>query len=184
MNSGEIYISVDIEASGPIPGIYSMLALGACRVDDTDKTFYVEIQPITDNFVAEALEVSRLSLDRLRVHGTAPHRAMSMFRRWLGEQIADPDQPVFVGFNAGFDWSFVNWYFHSFVGANPFGIGAVDIKSYYMGLSGCRWGDTTSAQLPLEFQPSRHQSHHAREDAQAQAEIFAKLLVARRRMAP
>jgi ribonuclease T len=32
MNEREIYFSVDIEASGPIPGEYSMLSLGACLV--------------------------------------------------------------------------------------------------------------------------------------------------------
>lgn len=42
-------------------------------------------------------------------------------------------QPVFVGFNAGFDWSFVNWYFLRFLGENPFGFAPLDIKSYYMG---------------------------------------------------
>ena len=40
---------------------------------------------------------------------------------------------VFVGFNAPFDWSFVNYYFHRFLGHNPFGFTAVDIKAYYMG---------------------------------------------------
>ena len=40
---------------------------------------------------------------------------------------------MFVGFNASFDWSFVNWYFHKFVGTNPFGVAALDIKAYYMG---------------------------------------------------
>jgi hypothetical protein len=33
------YVSVDIEASGPIPRRYSMLALGACLVDDPARTF-------------------------------------------------------------------------------------------------------------------------------------------------
>jgi hypothetical protein len=37
----EVYFSVDVEALGPIPGEYSMLSLGACRVDVSDKTFYV-----------------------------------------------------------------------------------------------------------------------------------------------
>jgi hypothetical protein len=41
----ERYFSVDIESSGPIPGKYSMLSLGACAVDDPDVAFYVEFKP-------------------------------------------------------------------------------------------------------------------------------------------
>ncbi len=155
-----------------------MLSIGACRVDDLDRSFYVELKPISDNEVPDALRVSGFSLERLRENGTTPSQAMSAFRRWIDEQIDETNKVVFVGFNASFDWSFVNWYFDTFIGENPFGIGAIDIKSYYMGLSGCLWAETTSAQLPPSFQPSRHQSHHARDDAQAQAEIFSRLLAA------
>ena len=45
----ELYFSVDIESAGPIPGVYSMLSLGACVVNDTSQTFYVELKPITAN---------------------------------------------------------------------------------------------------------------------------------------
>ena len=38
----ETYISVDVEAAGPIPGAYSLLAIGACVVGNINKTFYIE----------------------------------------------------------------------------------------------------------------------------------------------
>lgn len=174
-NGGEEYISVDVEASGPIPGEYSMLSIGACLVKNIDEGFYVELRPTSDQFVSEALDVSGLSLSCLREYGTDPREAMASFRDWI-ENVCANRRPVFVGFNATFDWSFVNWYFHVFLEENPFGIGGVDIKAYYMGLSGSEWGDTTSSKLPSMFQSSRSQTHHALEDAQAQAEIFRKLL--------
>jgi len=86
-----------------------------------------------------------------------------------------------VGFNASFDWAFVNWYFHIFLGENPFGIGALDIKAYYMGFSGCSWRDTRSSQISPPFRSSRHQTHNALDDARAQAEVFEKLLRSRRK---
>ena len=60
------YISVDIECSGPIPVEYSMLSLGACVVgyeDNNNKdndyyNFYIEIQPLSDNYVKEALQIA------------------------------------------------------------------------------------------------------------------------------
>lgn len=46
----EEFISVDIEASGPIPGEYSMLSIGACQVDNIDNAFYVELRPISNAY--------------------------------------------------------------------------------------------------------------------------------------
>jgi hypothetical protein len=109
---------------------------------------------------------------------------MPAFRRWV-EEIAGPDRAVFVGFNACYDWQFVNWYLETYAGGNPFGFGGVDIKSYFMGLSGVPWSASTSSQLPIEFQPDQPQTHNALEDARAQASIFAKMLaVVRARSAP
>lgn len=176
----EIYISVDVEAAGPIPATYSLLSLGASIVGDSTISFYAEVQPINLNSVPEALAVSGFTLSGLKEHGEAPEGAMRRFRDWVMEVSGDR-KPVFVGFNASFDWAFVNWYLHTFAGENPFGFSALDIKAYYMGLSGCRWSATTSRQLPLQFQPSQQAvSHNALEDAQAQAEIFQKLLAAQR----
>jgi DNA polymerase III epsilon subunit-like protein len=179
----EVYVSVDVEASGPIPGDYSMLALGACVVGRPDEAFYVELQPINDAFVEEALRVSGLSMDSLREHGTDPTKAMLELKEWVQRSSAGA-RVVFVGFNSSFDWSFVNWYFHRFLGENPFGIGGIDIKAYYMGFSGCEWSATTSSQLPTQFKSALPQTHNALDDARAQAEIFAKLLATDRSVPP
>lgn len=175
----EAYISVDIETAGPVPGEYSMVSLGACLVNNPAEQFYIELKPINDNCLSEALKVSGLTFEQLTATGINPAEAMSSFQNWV-QRVTDNQRMVFVGFNASFDWSFVNWYFHVFLGENPFGIGALDIKSYYMGLSGCLWQETTSSRLPLSFQPSHRQSHNALDDAIAQAEIFKKLLQAAR----
>ena len=174
-NVGEEYVSVDIEASGPIPGEYSMLSVGACLVRDVKEGYYAELRPISDQYVSEALDVSGMSLAHLREHGTDPTEAMTSLSRWIKE-VSGRRRPVFVGFNAGFDWAFVNWYFHKFLKDNPFGIGGVDIKAYYMGLSGCPWNETTSGKLPDWLQPSQPQTHNALDDAHAQAEMFSRLL--------
>ena len=66
---------------------------------------------------------------------------MTRFAAWL-ESVTPPGaRPVFVAFNAPFDWMFVNDYFHRFLGQNPFGHNALDMKAYYMGQSGGRWAD-------------------------------------------
>jgi DNA polymerase III epsilon subunit-like protein len=171
----DFYISVDIESSGPIPGRYSMLSLGACTVSAKKQTFYAEFKPISKAFVPEALEVAGFDLDELSKEGRDPKEAMDSFRAWV-ESISAGQRPVFVGFNATYDWQFVNWYLHTFCGSNPFGFGGVDIKSFYMGTSGRDWHESTSSRLPRCFQPDTPQTHNALEDALAQASIFAKML--------
>ncbi len=53
------YFMVDIEADGPIPGDYSMVCFGAIVVEPKlDRTFYGQLQPISERWVPEALAVS------------------------------------------------------------------------------------------------------------------------------
>lgn len=170
----ERYFSVDVESSGPIPGKYSLLAIGACMVGSPDESFYAELKPISPDFVPEALKVAGFDLSILAREGRSPDEVMAAFRKWV-EASAGSAKPVFIGFNACYDWQFVNWYFETFTGGNPFGFGGVDIKSYFMGLTGSAWSSSTSSQLPPEFCPDVPQTHNALDDARAQASIFEKM---------
>ncbi len=172
----EIFISVDVEASGPIPGEYSMLSLGACVVGDNSKTFYSEMKPISEKFIASAVAVSGLSLEKLKESGAEPGAAMADFAKWIDGICGLENRPVFVAFNATFDWSFTNYYFHRFLGRNPFGISGLDIKAYYMGMKKCSWGETTKRKLDSEFKSNKPHTHNALDDAIEQAEIFQKMM--------
>jgi ribonuclease T len=138
----EVFISVDVETAGPIPGEYSLLSIGACHVDDPACTFACELKPLNRNADPKALEVTGLSLEKLDQTGLRPHEAMEHFDAWLARSVGSGEKLVFVGLNAPFDWSFVNYYFHRFMGRNPFGFTALDLKAYYMGATGCRWADS------------------------------------------
>jgi ribonuclease T len=175
----ECFISIDVEAAGPIPGDYSMLSLGACPVGRKDEGFYVEIKPLNDNAVPDALKVTGFDLAKLAETGERPEHAVAKLRDWV-KHVSGTAKPVFVGFNAGFDWSFVNWYFIHFLGENPFGFAPLDVKSYYMGLVGCGWEETKSSRIRPEFQPAKPGDHNALADARAQAEMFEKMRAAER----
>ena len=82
---------------------------------------------------------------------------------------------MFVGFNATFDWAFVNFYFQEYLEENPFGIGGIDIKAFYMGLSGCAWEDTKSSKIPSKFKGKSRHTHNALDDAIEQAEMFQRM---------
>jgi DNA polymerase III epsilon subunit-like protein len=170
----EVYISVDIEAAGPVPAIYSMLSLGAMDVQDPDATFYVEFQPINDKSVPEAMKVVGRTLQDFRRTGREPTEGMIAFRDWLSS-VAGSGKLVFVGFNATFDWAFVNFYFHHYLGQNPFGLGGLDIKSYYMGMTGCAWEDTRSNRIAPELKGTSAHTHNALDDAVEQGEMFRRM---------
>jgi ribonuclease T len=172
----EVYVSVDVETSGPIPSEYSLLSLGATVVGAPDRSFYLQLRPLNQNAVPAALAVSGFDLQDLAQRGEEPSAGFTRFRDWIAD-VNGNRKTVFVGFNAGFDWSFVNWYFHRYLGENPFGFSPHDIKAYYMGLSGSLWAQTTSSKLPTRFQPTEGvATHNALDDARVQAEMFAKLL--------
>lgn len=176
----EAFISVDVEASGPIPGEYSLLAIGACAVGSPEETFYVELKPITPNVIPEALAAARLDPARLAVTGAEPARAMADFAAWLARITPAGAHPIFVAYPLAFDWMFVAYYFHRFLGHNPFGIGGVDIESYCAGMSGAPWPPPGRDAVEPAFLEGIVLTHHAREDAVAQAALFARLLAARR----
>ena len=79
---------------------------------------------------------------------------------------------MFVGFNAVFDWMFVDDYFHRLLGHNPFGHTAIDIKSYALGILGGTWTQTSMRYLSPRFLGGRKLAHNALGDAQDQAELF------------
>lgn len=168
----EVFTSVDVETSGPIPGEYSMLSLGACLVDDDTHSFSALLKPINRNADPKALEVTGLSLDRLDAEGENPAAAMKRFADWIAEVTPDGGTPVFVGLNAPFDWSFVNYYFHRFTGTNPFGFAALDIKAFYMGATGCTWAETKSSAMARNLKLAGKGDHDALHDAKYQAELF------------
>lgn len=175
MSSAEIYISVDVEASGPFPPTYSMLSIGACVVGDPKASFYAELKPISEQVVAEAIRVVGKPLEHFANNGREPKDAMVAFEEWV-KSTSGGHTPIFVGFNAAFDWAFVNWYFHTYLGRTPFGIAPLDIKAYYMGLRGVDWEETRSGRIPEMFKGPAAQTHNALDDARSQAQMFERML--------
>lgn len=169
------YVSVDIETAGPAPGRFALLSIGACLVGDPDVGFYVELQPDRDEFDAEALTVSGLSLETLAETGVPAAEAMEHLAGWLHE-VTEGRRPVFVAFNAAFDWLFVADYFDRYLGHNPFGHSAIDIKAMFMGATGRSWSRTSFGDVAGYYGVSAELPHHALEDARIQARLFARIL--------
>jgi DNA polymerase III epsilon subunit-like protein len=170
------FISVDVETAGPYPAKYSLLSIGACTLLKPRQTFYVELQPLNPAADPAALAISGLNLTRLSEIGLPPREAMTRFAQWLENTVPQGSKPVFVAFNAPFDWMFVSDYFYRFLGRQPFGYAALDMKAYFMGMSGVSWPETSMKYISQRYLDERHLTHNALNDAIDQAEIFVKML--------
>jgi hypothetical protein len=183
-----LYISVDIEADGPIPGPYSMLSLGAAvagvqdaagftATDPEERTFYRELRPISEEFVPEALAVSGLDRERLKREGSEPAVALAEFTDWVREVSAGA-QPVMAGYPASYDWTFLYWYLIRFNGRSPFGhSGCLDMKTLYATKARLPLRAVAKGTMPRELLSRRRHTHHALDDAVEQAELLANLML-------
>ena len=126
------YVMVDVETDGPIPADYSMICLGAVVVDENlDKRFYGQLKPISEQWIPDALKISGFSRNQTQQFDD-PKEVMEKFSAWI--KVSCTGTPLFISDNNGFDWQFVNYYFHHFLGSNPFGFSSTNLGSLYKGL--------------------------------------------------
>ena len=127
------FIVVDVEADGPVPGIdmYNMVCFGAVIVDkhgNQNDTFYGEVAPISKNWIPEALAISGISRKQHEQFRN-PNIVMQEFVAWVKEK----GKCIFISDNLAFDWQFINYYLHKFVGTNPFGFSGQRIGDKFQG---------------------------------------------------
>ena len=126
------HVSVDIEADGPIIGKHSMISFGMRIIEDgLQRGFYREVKPVTDEYVPEALLVSGFT--RVETMNFMPaEQAMREAAEWLKENING--KPILWADNNGFDASWINWYFLTYFGSNPFGYSSRRISDFICGI--------------------------------------------------
>lgn len=143
-----LYFMVDVEADGPIPADYSMIELGVVVVEPSlSRTFHAKLKPVSDKFDPQALAVTKRTREET-LTWRDPKEVMLEFDQWIRQQCTEASKgniaslpflhvgyrPRFIADNNGFDWQFVNWYFHHFTGNNPFGFSSTNLGSLYKGM--------------------------------------------------
>lgn len=173
------HISIDIEADGPVPGLYSMLSIGAVAFDEQGKEiagFSCNLKRLPD--AGQHPATMRWWQDQgdayaeARIDMVDPCEAMRDFHLWLREV---PTPLIFVGYPACFDWMWVAYYLHRFVGDNPFGFCGLDIESYAAGKLGVPYDDVYSETLKPWASRTEGMHHRAIDDARRQGELFVNL---------
>lgn len=184
----ETIVSVDIECTGPCPGLHSMISLGAvaCHADVHEESGY----KVVDEFSVNLQEMPGLTrdLDTMAFWAKNPEaweastkdpvdaeQAMRQLKKWLSNLPAQ-GRPVFCAYPAGFDFTFVYWYFHKFTGSCPFGFQALDMKSYSHALLGKNFRHAAKRNMPDEWFPAgMPHTHVALDDAREQAYLFFQM---------
>jgi hypothetical protein len=117
------YVFVDVESDGPCPGenLFSMVCFGAVIFDKSkglEETFYGKTAPISNKWFAESLAISGFTREQHEKF-ESPSTVMQEFDNWVRELAGE--KPSFITDNLAYDWCFMNYYLHTFVGINVFG---------------------------------------------------------------
>lgn len=181
--SGEIFVSTDVEADGPIPGPNSMLSLASAAFTADGAlvgTWEANLLPL------EGAQADRETLEWFQSKQAAAYAATQVNRRDAAEAMRDylawikalPGKPVFVGYPASYDFMFVHWYLTRFTGERPFSHAALDIKSYAMAmLKKDSFRSVVKGSFPKRWIPDdMPHTHVALDDAKEQGMIFIKML--------
>ena len=125
-------IVVDVESDGQVPGLYSMVCFGAVIVEDPIvRTFYGTTAPISKMWEPQALAVSGFSREEHEAFDD-PTVTMQRFADWLEEN--RKGRLLFFSDNNGYDWQFINYYSHRYLGKNPFGWSSRNINDIWKGM--------------------------------------------------
>jgi len=191
----EIYISVDIETTGPIPGEFSMLSLGgvafAREADGTTievAEFYEKLAPL-DAQRGHRWDQNTLDWwlgypDILRealADPKPPEEVMHRFVAWA-RTLGGDDKVTLVASPAGFDGMFVNWYAVRSTGLGydrlPWKHRVLDLRTYAAATLRIPYHDAHESAIAkmIDFEPSVPHNHVAVQDAREQGETFMALL--------
>ena len=170
----ERYISVDIEADGPVPGPHSMLSLGAAAYNAWGQQvgkFSANLETLpdatTDDGTMAWWEGQPEAWKRARERPREPATVMEDFHLFaLGDGPRRSGRPVMVTYPAAFDAMWVTWYLHAFTSGDPFRRRCIDLKTLAMQLLGGGYANAAKRNMPPELvlgkaaQPRRRPGCH------------------------
>lgn len=174
----EIYISTDIEADGPIPGVNSMLSLASVAFDSNGNeisSFEINLEtigvedPDTMDFWSKNIDAYK----ETRKDIVPPEIAMEKYNDWLKSLNGTP---VFTAYPLAFDYMFVAWYLMKYTGKNPFGHNGIDIRSYAMGMLNTTYKKAGKKDYPIEWFGDTLLTHKAIDDARHQGVMFSNMM--------
>lgn len=161
---------VDVEATGPCPGLYSMISFGIVLLEDPGVSYFSELmKPLPDSqYINEAMAVTKTDWYDMLEFGRDITEVMTETNDWILQNNTD-GRPMFFSDNNGFDWQFMNYYFHYAIGENPFGHSSTNINSVYKGMK------HNMRKNCKHLRKTKH-THHPVDDARGNAEALQAMI--------
>jgi len=189
MSKRTIYLSVDVEADGPIPGPFSMLQFGVAAFDPLAAaprtpiaTFEANLGLLPDASQDEGTmewwAKHQEAYDSTRTNLQSPETAMTAFVQWVKDL---PGHPVVIGYPVTYDFMFLYWYTMAF-GTKPrercpFGFQGLDIKTLAWTRLGGEYRRATKRNMPKRwFDGCPEHTHDGLDDAIGQGVLFLNIV--------
>lgn len=209
MPKSETVLSLDVEATGPIPGPWWMCSLGLCRTDRPEDGLRILLKPLERpglsrpetaaamRIVAQGLPESEAwdegqpeaaNIARIRAwferEGLPPTEALERVDAWIREQ-APEGRAMLVGAPVTFDFLWIYWYWwHLREEMPPFGFAGLDLRSYFMGSHGVGALGTGKERYLKHYPNDYRHSHDPLDDARQQGALWRDMVAARAARGP
>jgi len=197
-----IYVNFDIETTGSVPGLYSMVSFGAIAHQHNPESDFVTLGQFEINIKEmedadwdpstrawwESPEQAKAFEHTFAAPQVHPDIAMEEICAWLFSLAKYGGPIVFVAYPATFDMSFLNYYMQRFVPKTwkeltfnkMVGWSCMDILSMASMLLNEPYLSSTKRHWPEEWVSENVLPHTAMSDARSQAESFVAMMRARR----
>lgn len=194
----EIYISIDIEADGPVPGLNSMLSFAAAAFSLQDvspripiSTYSATLETIQGSewpeckpsqSTMEWWKTQPVAWEACRKNIRSPKIVMPEFLSWC-RRLQQRGNLVIIGYPVAFDMMFVYWYTMVFGGLKdgercPFGFQGLDIKTLAAEKLGLPYREATKKNMPKKwFEGAPMHTHEALDDAIGQGVLFVNMVL-------
>ncbi len=185
-----VYVVIDIEADGPIPGDNSMLSFAAVAITPEGReigTFEAVLMPLADARPdADTIAWFETQPDAYAAATANPRPAAAVIAEFIEWVSALPGRPVFAAHPIAFDGGWIDYYLRRFArrrliqgprDTDPlFFSSGICIRTLAAGHLGWPVWDCTPGRYPPELLGLHDHSHRAIDDARGYGHLLVTLL--------
>lgn len=187
----ELFVSVDIEADGRIPGRNSMLSFGSAAFT-ADKELVAVFAANLETLPGAEGDPETMAWwagqpaawEACRTDPQDPAAAMPAYADHLRDLGHRFGRPTFIGYPGAYDFGWINWYLHRFAGRNPFGISGLCLKSFAAARLNCAFHEATKRRFPKRWFDDLPHRHVALADAIEQGAMGLNMIREARGLPP
>ncbi len=177
--SDTIYLFTDIEADGPVPGLYSMLSFASVATSLDGEVlgeFERNLQPLPGASQHPKTmawwKTQPDAWEYCQTNAQPAANAMEDYLTWITKL---GGTPVMAAHPASYDSMWMHYYCHAFLGKAPFPDEVLDLRSYAMAILDKPFLESGRRSWPSAWLGGHDHSHRAIDDARGYANAFFEM---------